>query len=133
MGHQANGQQPVTGVEELGFDLAAAVGRVYRRFRSERAGGDLGDAAMGVLVWLYNQGPQTLTALSEHDRVTPASMSQVVNRLTSAGYAVRGWHPEAGRGYLCTGPPVGSALAQETGGGGYGWFNAPLQEGGPAD
>src|SRR5215470_18501576 len=74
---------------DLGGQLRSAVGRLYRRFRAERTEGSLGDAALGVLTRLHKHGPQTLTELSEHDRVSPASMSQTVNRLTSAGYAVR--------------------------------------------
>ena len=74
---------------ELGNQLRSAVGRLYRRFRNERPEGGLGDAALAVLSRLNKHGPQTLTELSEHDRVSPASMSQIVNRLTSAGYAVR--------------------------------------------
>lgn len=74
---------------DLGAQVRSAAGRLYRRFRSERPEGSLGDAALEVLTRLHKRGPQTLTELSEHDRVSPASMSQTVNRLTSAGYAVR--------------------------------------------
>src|SRR5271167_4139619 len=74
---------------DLGGQVRAAVGRLYRRFRSERPEGSLGDAALEVLTYLHKRGPQTLTELSEQGRFSPASMSQTVNRLTSAGYAVR--------------------------------------------
>src|ERR1700728_4172010 len=82
---------------DLGGQLRSAVGRLYRRFRSERPEGGLGDAALAVLTRLHKHGPQTLTELSEHDRVSPASMSQTVNRLTSAGYGVRARDPGDGR------------------------------------
>ena len=85
----ATDEQPAAGEAELGAQLRSAVGRLYRRFRSERPEGSLGDAALAVLTYLHKSGPQTLTELSEADRVSPASMSQTVNRLTSAGYAVR--------------------------------------------
>lgn len=74
---------------DLGTQVRSAIGRLYRRFRSERPEGGLGDAALEVLTRLHKHGSQTLTELSEYDRVSPASMSQTVNRLTSAGYAVR--------------------------------------------
>ena len=74
---------------DLGTQLRAAVGRAYRRFRSERVEGSLGDTALAVLVRLHKHGPQSLTELSDFGRVTPASMSQTVNRLTSGGYAIR--------------------------------------------
>src|SRR6202451_3762247 len=80
---------------DLGGQLRSAVGRLYRRFRSERPEGGLGDAALAVLTRLHKHGPQTLTGLSEHDRVSPASMSQTVNRLTSADYAVRTRDPRS--------------------------------------
>jgi DNA-binding MarR family transcriptional regulator len=86
--------------DDLGTEIRGAVGRLYRRFRAERADGQLGDAAMGVLARLETSGPQTLKALSDYDRVTPASMSQIVNRLTSTGYATRNDDPDDGRRVL---------------------------------
>jgi DNA-binding MarR family transcriptional regulator len=90
MENDANRGQPA-GAEgaDLGGQLRSAVARLYRRFRSERPEGSLGDAALEVLTYLHKHGPQTLTELSEQGRVSPASMSQTVNRLTSAGYAIR--------------------------------------------
>jgi DNA-binding MarR family transcriptional regulator len=75
--------------EGLGGQLRSTVARLQRRFRSERPEGTLGDSALEVLSRLQKGGPQTLTELSEHARVAPASMSQTVNRLTSGGFAVR--------------------------------------------
>ena len=95
----------------LGGQLRSAVGRLYRRFRSERPEGSLGDAALAVLSRLHKHGPQTLTELSEHDRVSPASMSQIVNRLTSAGYAVRTRDPADGRKVLFSATAEGDELA----------------------
>jgi DNA-binding MarR family transcriptional regulator len=99
------------GEGDLGGQLRSAVGRLYRRFRSERPEGGLGDAALAVLARLHKHGPQTLTELSEHDRVSPASMSQTVNRLTSAGYAVRTRAPGDGRKVLFSATAEGEELA----------------------
>jgi DNA-binding MarR family transcriptional regulator len=116
----AEGEQPAEaevqvrdGVEgaELGNQLRSAIGRLYRRFRSERPEGGLGDAALAVLSHLDKNGPQTLTELSEHDRVSPASMSQIVNRLTSAGYAVRTRAPDDRRKVLFSTTAEGDELA----------------------
>jgi DNA-binding MarR family transcriptional regulator len=96
---------------DLGSQLRSAVGRLYRRFRSERPEGSLGDAALAVLTRLHKHGPQTLTELSEHDRVSPASMSQTVNRLTSAGYAVRTRDPDDRRKVLFSTTAEGAELA----------------------
>jgi DNA-binding MarR family transcriptional regulator len=97
---------------DLGGQLRSAVGRLYRRFRSERPEGSLGDAALAVLTRLHKHGPQTLTELSEHDRVSPASMSQTVNRLTSAGYAVRTRDPRDGRKVRFVATAEGDELAE---------------------
>ena len=112
MEKDATGEQPVEAQEaDLGALVRSAVGRLYRRFRSERPEGSLGDAALAVLTRLHKHGPQTLTELSEHDRVSPASMSQIVNRLTSAGYAVRTRDPEDGRKVLFSTTAEGDELA----------------------
>ena len=115
MENDATREQPaeVTGAD-LGSHLRSAVGRLYRRFRSERPQGSLGDAALEVLTSLHKHGPQTLTELSDHDRVSPASMSQTVNRLTSAGYAVRTPDPGDRRMVLFKTTPEGDELASAT-------------------
>jgi DNA-binding MarR family transcriptional regulator len=99
---------------ELGAQVRSAVGRLYRRFRSERPEGSLGDGALEVLTYLHKHGPQTLTELSEQGGVSPASMSQTVNRLTSAGYAVRTRDPDDGRKVLLRTTPAGDELARAT-------------------
>jgi DNA-binding MarR family transcriptional regulator len=96
---------------DLGGQLRSAVGRLYRRFRRERPEGSLGDAALAVLTHLHKHGPQSLTELSQHDQVSPASMSQIVNRLTTAGYAVRTRDPDDGRKVLFSATTEGDELA----------------------
>lgn len=101
MGKKAIKRRATEAVDaDLGGQIRSAVGRLYRRFRSERPEGELGDAALAVLTSIHKHGPQTLTELSERDRVSPASMSQTVNRLTSAGYAVRSPDPSDRRKVL---------------------------------
>ena len=115
------------GLAELRLEVSTAVGRLYRRFRSERIDGDLGDAAMTILTLLYKEGPQTLKALSDHERVTPASMSQTVNRLTSAGYAVRQSDPDDGRRVLFRTTATGDLLVAEDRAQRHAWFEAQLR------
>jgi DNA-binding MarR family transcriptional regulator len=117
------------GVEgaDLGGQVRSAVGRLYRRFRSERPEGGLGDAALAVLTRLHKHGPQTLTELSGHDRVSPASMSQTVNRLTSAGYAVRTRDPDDRRKVLFTATAEGDELASATRAQRNAWLDRRLQ------
>lgn len=112
MGKDATDEDPrAFGEASLGAHVRAAVGQLYRRFRSERPEGGLGDAALDVLTFLHKHGPQTLTYLSEYGRVSPASMSQSVNRLTSAGYAVRTPDPGDRRKVLISATPRGSEVA----------------------
>jgi DNA-binding MarR family transcriptional regulator len=96
---------------DLGIQLRTAVGGLYRRFRSLRSEGALGDAAIDVLTHLHKHGPATLTDLSDRARVSPASMSQTVNRLTSGGYAVRSRDPHDGRKVLFSTTAEGDEIA----------------------
>jgi len=112
---------------DLGGQVRSTVGRLYRRFRSERPEGSLGDAALEVLTRLHKRGPQTLTELSEHDRVSPASMSQTVNRLTSAGYAVRTRDPDDRRKVLFSATADGDELAGATRAQRHAWLDQRLQ------
>ena len=112
---------------DLGGQVRSAVGRLYRRFRSERPAGSLGDAALAVLSRLHKHGPQTLTELSEHDRVSPASMSQTVNRLTVAGYAVRTRDPDDRRKVLFSATAEGDELASAARAQRNAWLDQRLQ------
>jgi DNA-binding MarR family transcriptional regulator len=112
---------------DLGGQVRAAVGRLYRRFRSERPEGGLGDAALEVLTFLHKRGPQTLTELSEQARVSPASMSQTVNRLTSAGYAVRSRDTGDRRKVLFSATAEGDELASATRAQRNAWLDQRLQ------
>ncbi|MFC5502889.1 MarR family winged helix-turn-helix transcriptional regulator [Lysinimonas soli] len=117
----------------LGAQVRSTVGRLYRRFRSERPEGSLGDAALDVLNWLYKNGPQTLTELSEYGQVAPASMSQSVNRLTSAGYAIRTPDPSDRRKVLFSTTPDGAELARATRTQRDAWLDGQLRALSPED
>lgn len=117
----------------LGAQVRSTVRQLYRRFRSEHRGGVLGDAALDVLTFLHKNGPHTLTELSEHGQVAPASMSQSVNRLTSAGYAVRTSDPTDRRKVLFSTTPEGAELARVTRIQRNTWLDAQLQTLSPED
>jgi DNA-binding MarR family transcriptional regulator len=128
MEKNATDEQPAE-VEEadLGAQLRSAVGHLYRRFRSERPEGGLGDAALDVLTRLHKRGPQSLTELSEHNRVSPASMSQTVNRLTSAGYAVRTGDPDDRRKVIFSATAEGDEIASAARAQRNAWLDRRLQ------
>jgi DNA-binding MarR family transcriptional regulator len=128
MKESATEEQPAdVEAADLGGQVRSAVGRLYRRFRSERPDGSLGDTALAVLTRLHKHGPQTLTELSEHDRVSPASMSQTVNRLTSAGYAVRTRDPDDRRKVLFSTSAEGDELASAARAQRNAWLDQRLQ------
>ncbi|WP_440555674.1 MarR family winged helix-turn-helix transcriptional regulator [Streptomyces sp. SCPE 10] len=120
--------QSAAGLQEtdLGMQVRDAVWRLVRRFRTERPEGELGDVALDVLVHLHKRGPQTLTALSERGGVSPASMSQTVNRLTSAGYAVRSRAPDDRRRVLFSATEEGDRLGCTTQAQRNAWLDAQL-------
>ncbi|MCU1482700.1 MAG: hypothetical protein JWQ19_3486 [Subtercola sp.] len=117
----------------LGAQVRSSVGRLYRRFRSERPDGTLGDSALEVLSRLQKSGALTLTQLSEIARVAPASMSQSVNRLTSAGYATRTPDPDDRRQVLISATPEGAALALAARAQRNAWLDTRLEALSPAD
>src|ERR1700685_3899084 len=125
MDENATEQQPDGA--DLGAQVRSAVARLYRRFRSERPEGSLGDGTLAVLTHLHKRGPQTLTELSEHDKVSPASMSQTVNRLTSSGYAVRTGDPDDRRKVLFSATPEGDELASAARAQRNAWLDQRLQ------
>jgi DNA-binding MarR family transcriptional regulator len=130
----ASRQQSGTAEEAgLGGQVRSAVGRLYRRFRSERPEGTLGDTALDVLTWLHKNGPHTLTELSEQGHVAPASMSQTVNRLTSAGYAIRTPDLNDRRKVLFSTTPEGAELALAARIQRNTWLDAQLQALSPED
>jgi DNA-binding MarR family transcriptional regulator len=118
---------------DLGGQVRSTIGRLYRRFRSERPEGTLGDTAPEVLTWLHKNGPQTLTQLSEHDHVAPASMSQSVNRLTSAGYAIRAPDPNDRRKVLFSTTSEGAELALDARIQRNAWLDSHIQALSPED
>jgi DNA-binding MarR family transcriptional regulator len=116
-----------TDESSLSGQVRSTVGRLYRRFRSERPEGGIGDAALDVLNWLHKTGAQTLTELSDAAQVAPASMSQSVNRLTSVGYAIRNPDPTDRRKVRFTITPEGAGFARATRDQRDAWLAAQLQ------
>ena len=76
-------------IAEQSAELRMATFRLARRLRAQKADQALTDAQFAVLGVLYRQGPRTLTALADAERVSPPSMNRTVNHLEEAGYVVR--------------------------------------------
>jgi DNA-binding MarR family transcriptional regulator len=76
-------------VDEAGAQLRRAVVRLYSRFRSERAAGEVPDAALLVLIVLDKQDRMSLSDLAEAAKVTLGSMSQTARRLEQLAYVTK--------------------------------------------
>ena len=107
-------------------DLRLAVMRLARRMRLERAGSDVTDGQLSVLFVLWKEGAQTLSSLSEHERVTPPSMNRTVNALVEAGLVTRNSSPDDGRKVLIEATDAGAEIAKETKRRRVAWFNRQL-------
>ncbi|WP_223693644.1 MarR family winged helix-turn-helix transcriptional regulator [Leifsonia poae] len=127
MSGTASDPTPSDDVRAVSADVRAAVAGIYRRFRSERAQGELGDAAIGVLAQLRKNGPQSLKALSDRAHVTPGSMSQTVNRLTADGYAIRVPDPTDGRRVLFEPTPKGAEIEAAVQARSISWLDSEIE------
>src|SRR3569833_895761 len=104
-------EKDATEEADLGVLVRSAVGRLYRRFRSERPEGSLGDAALAVLTRLHKHGPQTLIVFCVFVWVSLVFLCLSVFCLSSAGYAVRTRDPSDGRKVLFSATAEGDELA----------------------
>ena|GEM_PF-545937 len=111
MKDEATAQEPAIGA--LGGELRSVVSALYRRYRSQRPRGELGDAALDILLRLQKAGPLTLTELSERARVSLGSMSQPLRRLEELGYVDRARDTADRRRVLLMATESGSAIAAE--------------------
>ena len=119
--------------DSLNDDLRIAVMRLARRMRLERAGTDVTDGQLSVLFVLWKEGPQTLTSLAEHERVTPPSMNRTVNALADAALVARGAAPDDGRKVVIEATDAGLEIARETRRRREAWFARQLAVLEPAD
>ena len=112
--------------DALDDELRIAILRLSRRMRLERAGTDVTDGQLSVLVALVKEGAQTLSSLSEYERVTPPSMNRTVNTLVEAGLVSRTTAPEDGRKVLIQATDAGVEVASETKRRRVAWFATRL-------
>ena len=118
--------------DDLEDELRIAVMRLSRRMRLERVDGDVSDGQLSVLFVLAKHGPQTLTSLSEHDRVSPPSMNRTVNRLVESGLVARDSSPDDGRKVLISLTAQGDEIVRETKRRRAAWFSRHLAQLTPA-
>ena len=118
--------------DALEDELRIAVMRLARRMRLERGDGDVTDGQLSVLFVLAKEGPQTLSSLSEHDRVSPPSMNRTVNCLVDLGLVTRSISPDDGRKVQIELAQPGEAIVTETRLRREAWFARQLEVLNPA-
>lgn len=70
-------------------EIRAAVFRLSRRMRQQRAVAEMTDGQFAVLAHLSTLGAHTLSALADREGITAPSMNRTVNALEEAGYVTR--------------------------------------------
>ncbi|TPW71688.1 MarR family winged helix-turn-helix transcriptional regulator [Schumannella sp. 10F1B-5-1] len=118
---------------ELGQDLRRSIAAIYRRFRSLRAQGELGESATEVLAAITAAGPLTLSELADRDRVALSTISQTVNRLEKLGYVVREPDRVDRRRVRIVPTDAGAAIAASDREKRHAWFDRLIAELDPAD
>ncbi|GGF15830.1 MarR family winged helix-turn-helix transcriptional regulator [Subtercola lobariae] len=119
--------------DDIGPEVRRAVGRIYRRVRSEMHDEQLGDTAVSVLAYLVKHGPQTPGLLSELERVTPPAMNQTINILQTEGLVTRAPDPSDGRKVLVAATDQGITRAAELRTAKHVWLNSRLDQLSPAE
>ncbi|MGH9103670.1 MAG: MarR family transcriptional regulator [Acidimicrobiales bacterium] len=99
------------------LDLAAAlrisVARLHRRLRAQRPDSGLSLTQIALLATLQRHGPASPTALAEHEKVQPPSMTRALSSLEARGLVDRLPHPSDRRQVLIRLTEQGEALLSE--------------------
>lgn len=114
-------------------DLRLSIQRLARRIRSMQGDEDVTEGQRSVLFALSNEGPQSLSSLSEHEHVTPPSMNRTVNALVEAGLVKRETAVDDARKVTLTLTPAGAEFVRETRHRRDAWFTKRLASLSPAD
>ncbi|HVB04722.1 MAG TPA: MarR family transcriptional regulator [Acidimicrobiales bacterium] len=85
-----DGSETVAGLASM---LRIATMRLARRLRAERSDETLGLSQLSALATLERFGPLSPTALAEHERIQPPSMTRVIAALESRELIARDAHP----------------------------------------
>lgn len=107
--------------------LRLAIQRLARRIRSNAADDDIPESQRSVLFTLWTHGRQSLSSLSEYERVTPPSMNRTVNALVSSGLITRVTDEEDARRIHIDLSEAGHAFVNETRRRRDVWFSEHLQ------
>ncbi|MFJ4296420.1 MarR family winged helix-turn-helix transcriptional regulator [Curtobacterium sp. NPDC089689] len=91
--------------------LAAAVGRINRRARTDSA--SLGYGIVSALATIEREGPLRPGDLSRLEVVTKPTMTRILTELEQRGFIERGADPRDGRAFMVSATPAGVAAVEE--------------------
>jgi DNA-binding MarR family transcriptional regulator len=114
-------------IPEIASRLRLSATRLARRLRQE-SGLGLSPSQLSALAVIFNQGPLTLGALAEHERVAPPSITKVVSKLESDGLVTRTPCPDDRRVCRVAISPDGAAVIEETRRRKTAWLTARISE-----
>lgn len=95
---------------ELASALRISVMRLARRLRAERAETGLTLTQLSTLAALERHGPSTPTALADHEKVQPPSMTRILAALEQQGLVDRSPHATDRRQVVVSVTPKARAL-----------------------
>jgi DNA-binding MarR family transcriptional regulator len=107
-------------------ELRLTIQRLARRIRSMQSDETVTEGQRAVLFALSHEAPQTLGALSEHERVTPPSMNRTINALVKAGLVTRVGAEDDGRKVSIDLSESGCTFIEETKAKRDAWFTQQL-------
>ncbi|MGN8051180.1 MarR family winged helix-turn-helix transcriptional regulator [Curtobacterium sp. 22159] len=95
---------------EIAARLAAAVGRINRRARSDSA--SLGYGIVSALATIQREGPLRPGDLSRIEVVTKPTMTRILTELEQRGFIEREADPRDGRAFMVSATPEGIAAVE---------------------
>jgi DNA-binding MarR family transcriptional regulator len=95
---------------EIAARLAAAVGRINRRARTDSA--SLGYGIVSALATIQREGPLRPGDLSRIEVVTKPTMTRILTELEQRGFIEREADPRDGRAFMVTATPAGAEAVE---------------------
>jgi DNA-binding MarR family transcriptional regulator len=118
--------------EELAARLRLSATRLARRLRQEADAG-LTPSQLSALAVIEREGPLTLGALADHEKVAPPSITKVVAKLESIGLVARAVDPADRRFVRVALTDAGRALLEDSRQRKTAWLTGRIRELAPGD
>ncbi len=109
---RASGRREEEAALERIARLRAVLGRLSRRLRPTRAGGELTASQISVLFTVVRSGPIALASLAEVEGLNPTMLSRITAQLCAAGLLTRETDPSDRRAATVAATPAGVRLRE---------------------